>query len=277
MTDPQFVHLHVHSDYSPMRGVSPLIELCTAARAHGSPAMALTDTNGLYGAVRFVEQATQQGLRPILGAELTTADRRAVLLAKTPDGYANLCRLLSERHCNPSFDVLAAVAHYRNGLIIFTDDEAALTAWAKDSRQDLYVELTPGPSMHDTLLFSRRVNLPPVATNRVYFSRPDGFATHRLLRTIALNTTLSRLPEEACCAPRQWLMPPALMASQFPHVPDAVANTVCIAETCHSDWRFGETIFPAFRRLTDDEAFLTLKDNTYTGAESLRCGHTKDS
>ena len=268
MTDPQFVHLHVHSDYSPMRGVSPLEELCVAARAHGSPAMALTDTNGLYGAVRFVEEATQQGLRPILGAELTTADRRAVLLAKTPEGYANLCRLLSERHCNPSFDVLTSVSHYRNGLVIFTDDEAALTAWAKDSRQDLYVELTPGPSMHDTLLFSRRVNLPPVATNRVYFSRADGFATHRLLRTIALNTTLSRLPEEACCAPRQWLMPPTLMAAQFPHVPDAVANTVRIAEACHGDWRFGETIFPAFRRLTDDEAFLALRDNTYAGAQN---------
>ena len=66
--------------------------------------MALTDTNGLYGAIRFVEQAKQQGLRPILGAELTTDDHRALLLVKTPDGYANLCRLLSERHCDPSFD-----------------------------------------------------------------------------------------------------------------------------------------------------------------------------
>ena len=63
--------------------------------------MALTDTNGLYGAIRFVEEAKQQGLRPLLGAELTTADHRALLLVKTPDGYATLCRLLSERHCRP--------------------------------------------------------------------------------------------------------------------------------------------------------------------------------
>ncbi|MDF0677118.1 MAG: DNA polymerase III subunit alpha [Nitrospira sp.] len=267
MTAPPFVHLHVHSDYSPMRGVSPLEELCLSAQRQGLPTMALTDTNGLYGAIRFVEQAKQLGFRPVLGTELTTDDHRAILLAKTPGGYANLCRVLSERHCNPSFDVLSSVSRYRDGLIIFTDDEAALMAWAKDSRQDLYVELTPGPAMHDTLLFSRHIDLPPVATNRVYFSHADDFVTHRLLRAIALNTTLSRLLERACCAPRQWLMPSALMASQFPHVPDALENSVRIAETCYSDWRFGEAIFPAFRRLTDEEAFLTLKAKTYAGAQ----------
>lgn len=268
MTPAQFVHLHVHSDYSPMRGVSSLEELCTLAQQQESQALALTDTNGLYGAIRFVEQAKQQGLRPILGAELTTDDHRAVLLAKTPGGYANLCRILSERHCNTSFDFLLSVPRFRNGLIILTDDEEALRAWANESRQDLYVELTPGPTMHDALLFSRRINLPPVATNRVYFADQSGFATHRLLRAIALNTTLSRLPQETCCAPGQWLMPPAFMASHFPHVPEAVENTIRIAEACHSDWCFGETIFPAFRRLTNEEAFMALKEKTYAGAQT---------
>ncbi|MGZ8373430.1 MAG: DNA polymerase III subunit alpha [Nitrospira sp.] len=266
MTAPQFVHLHVHSDYSPMRGVSSLEELCALTRRQGSPAMALTDTNGLYGAIRFIEQAKQQGLRPILGAEMTTIDHRAVLLAKTPNGYANLCRLLSERHGNPSFNFLTSVSRYRDGLIILTDDEMALATWQKESRHDLYVELPPGPAMHETLLFSRRIHLPPVATNRVYFSSPDDFSTHRLLRAIALNTTLSRLPEEACCTTRQWLMPTPLMVSQFPHVPEAVENTLRIAEACHSDWYFGETIFPAFRSLTDDTAFTLLKEKTYEGA-----------
>ena len=236
------------------------------AQQQGSSAIALTDTNGLYGAIRFVEQAKYQGLRPILGAELTTDHHRAVLLAKTPDGYANLCRLLSERHGNPSFNFLLSVSRYRDGLIVITDDEAALTAWAEESRQDLYVELTPGPAMHKTLLVSFRLGLPPVATNRVYFTHANDSSTHCLLRAIALNTTLSRLASEACCAPTQWLMPPARMASQFPHLPEAIDNTLRIAEACYSDWRFGETIFPAFRQLTDDDAFLTLKKQTYAGA-----------
>ena len=251
-----------------MCGVSSLEELCAITQQQRVPALALTDTNGVYGAIRFIEQAKHRGLRPILGAELTTDHHRAVLLAKTSDGYANLCRLLSERHCNPAFNFLASVSRYRNGLIITTDDEAALTTWAEESRQDLYVELTPGPSMHETLRFSRLVDLPPVATNRVYFAHPSDFTTHRLLRTIALNTTLSRLPEKACCAPTQWLLPPIRMASQFPHVPEAIENTLRIAETCYSDWRFGDTIFPAFRQLNDDEAFLTLKTQTYAGAQN---------
>jgi error-prone DNA polymerase len=65
-----FVHLHVHSDYSPMEGVSSLTALCEAARAQGADTFALTDTNGLYGAIRFLEIAKETGLRPILGAEL---------------------------------------------------------------------------------------------------------------------------------------------------------------------------------------------------------------
>ena len=67
-----FVHLHVHSDYSPMEGVSSLTALCEAARAQGADTLALTDTNGLYGAIRFLEIAKETGLRPILGAELRT-------------------------------------------------------------------------------------------------------------------------------------------------------------------------------------------------------------
>jgi error-prone DNA polymerase len=267
MTTVPFVHLHVHSDYSPMRGVSSLEELCVSARRLGMPALALTDTNGLYGAIRFIEQAKQEGLRPILGAELTTDDHRAVLLAKTPEGYANLCRLLSARHDPSAFDFLSTVARYRDGLIVLTDDEMALSVWMKESRENLYVELTPGPSMHQALLFSRRTGLPPVATNRVYFARPDDFDTHRMLRAIHLNTTLSRLPAEACCKTSQWFMPVASMAAQYPHVPEALDNTIRIAETCHSDWNFCDTIFPNFQGCTDEEALAALRSHTYAGAQ----------
>ncbi len=263
---PPFVHLHVHSDYSPMQGVSSIETLCRAARAQGASTLALTDTNGLYNAIRFLGVAREEQLTPILGVELTTDTHRALLLAKTPEGYANLCRLISARHTDPAFDVIAAVARYRTGIIILSDDEPALTAWAQDSTEDLYVELTPGPAMHQTLLFSRRRQLPPVATNRVHFARPDDFAVHRLLRATALNTTLSRLPASTCCTPHQWLMPPDRMAWQFPHVPEALENTARIAEACHTDWRFGETIFPAFRRLSSDAAFALLRDRTYAGA-----------
>jgi error-prone DNA polymerase len=263
---PSFVHLHVHSDYSAMRGVSSLETLCRYARRNGFSALALTDSNGLYGAIRFLAEAREQGLRPLLGAELTTGHHRATLWVKTVAGYASLCRLLSERHTDPSFAFLTAVSRFREGLIVATDDESALRTWAVQSREDLYVELTPGPVMHHALELSRRLGLPPVATNRVYFSRAEEFSTHRLLRAIAMNTTLSRLPKDQCVGPAQWLMPAARMARHFPHVPDALENTIRIADACHSDWRFGDAIFPAFRDMNDDEAFILLKQKTYDGA-----------
>ena len=136
-----FVHLHVHSNYSPMTGVSSLEQLCEAAVRQGANTLALTDTNGLYGAIRFLSVARDAGLRPILGAEVSSDDtHRAVLLAKTSEGYGNLCRILSERHCqtskgrsNAGFHLIETVAHHRRGLIILSDDPQALLAWRKES------------------------------------------------------------------------------------------------------------------------------------------------
>jgi error-prone DNA polymerase len=266
-----FTHLHVHSDYSPMEGVSSLKALCEAARAHGAETLALTDTNGLYGAIRFLEIARETGLRPILGAEVTSGGksqekRRAVLLAKTAEGYANLCRLLSSRHCDDSFELTSAVTRHREGLIVLSDDAEALLAWKKESPQDLYVELTAGEMMHAALSFSRRAGLPPVATNRVRFLHPHQFKLHRLLRAIALNTTLSRLPQDACCAPHHWLATGSALERHYPHVPHALDNTARIAGACRTDWDFQNIIFPAFRRFTDEQAFLRLRKKTFKGA-----------
>lgn len=174
-----FVHLHVHSEYSPMYGASTIEVLCQAAKRHGATSLALTDTNGLYGAIRFIEVAREYGLRPILGAELRHQTHRALCLIKDHSGYANLCQIISQRHCHPDFDLLQAVRDYRRGLIIASDDPQVLMVWKRQSKTDLYVELTPGALMHQAFAVSRRLGLPPVATNRVAFASPDEFPIHR--------------------------------------------------------------------------------------------------
>jgi error-prone DNA polymerase len=261
-----FVHLHTHSSYSPMWGVPTLDALCQAARAQNHDTLALTDRNGLYGAIEFLNAAKQAGLRAILGAELVHQDHRAVLLAKTPEGYANLCRLLSARHTDAAFQLTDKVTQYRTGLVILSDDLSSLAAWQNVSAEDLYVELTPGTEFADALDFSRRSGLPPVATTRACFLRPPDFEAHRLLRAIALNTTLSRLSDHDCCVASHWLMPPTMLERFFPHVPEALTNTRRIAERCHTDWDFTQTIFPSFREFSADAAFDTLRTKTYDGA-----------
>lgn len=111
-----------------MQGVPSLEALCRTARAQGADTLALTDTNGLYGAIRFLDVARASGIKPILGAELTHRTQRAVLLAKTPDGYGHLCRILSARHTDDAFDFIKTVAQYRAGLIILSDEHRTISS-----------------------------------------------------------------------------------------------------------------------------------------------------
>jgi error-prone DNA polymerase len=261
-----FVHLHTHSSYSPMQGVPSLEALCQAVRTQGHDTLALTDTNGLYGAIRFIAIAREAGLKPVLGAELVHEHHRAVLLAKTPDGYANLCRILSARHADDPFDFVHTVMQHRDGVVILSDDQVALTEWRQHSREDLYVELTPGSEMQALVAFGRRVGLPPVATCRTNMLTPHDYQIHRLLRAIAENTTLSRLREDQCAARSHWLMPEQTLVKYFPHVPEALTNTRLIANQCYTDWDFKETIFPSFRHLSANAAYETLQEKTYKGA-----------
>jgi error-prone DNA polymerase len=257
-----FVHLHTHSSYSPMSGIPTVGALCQAAQKQGVQYLALTDTNGLYGAIHFLGLAREAGLKPILGAELVHGRLRAVLLAKTPSGYANLCRILSARHCDESFDFIKTLAQHRAGLVILSDAQRALSEWQKDSKDDLYVELPPGPALVEAVAFSRAHKLPPVATTRAQFLMPSDYQAHRLLRALAENTTLSRLKADQCCDPSQWLMPESQLARAFPHVPEALLNTQKVAESCHTDWDFKQTIFPSFRQLSSRSAFETLRVKT---------------
>ncbi|OYW01746.1 MAG: DNA polymerase III subunit alpha, partial [Acidobacteria bacterium 37-65-4] len=110
MTDKQFVHLHLHTQYSLLDGACRLDDLVHQALAHGSPAMAITDHGNLFGAVKFFKKATKAGLRPIIGCEAYVAhgsrfDQGAgtpggkrpyhhlVLLCENEKGYKNLCKL----------------------------------------------------------------------------------------------------------------------------------------------------------------------------------------
>ena len=111
--------------------------------------------------------------------------------------------------------------------------------------------------MHHSLLASRRMNLPPVATNRVHFIRPDEFTVHRLLRTIALNTTLSRLSPGVCCAPTHWLMPAAADGQYFPHAAPWRIRAVLPLHAIPTG--AFENTFPTFRQLSDGGASISSR------------------
>jgi len=101
-----FIHLNVHSHYSRGWGIGTIEELCRSAKEKGMKRLALTDINGLYGLVFFIQTAKEMGIQPIVGSELMADGRRAVLLVRTHEGYANLSRMISDSHCHQDFDLI---------------------------------------------------------------------------------------------------------------------------------------------------------------------------
>src|SRR6266540_2381849 len=106
MNGPAFAHLSVRTTYSLREGAIRPEELAAATRKLGMDAVAITDTNGLYGAVRFAQACGIAGVKPIHGTRLTVEGTRekerqtVTLLARTQQGYTNLCRVLTAAHMN---------------------------------------------------------------------------------------------------------------------------------------------------------------------------------
>src|ERR1041384_8105459 len=129
-----YIELHCHSAFSFLDGASLPEQLALTASQLGLPALALTDHNGLYASMAFAQEAKQLGLQAITGAELTLLDGSHVtLLAETPEGYANLCRLITEAHLgradrrDPRLD-FASLERRHEGLVVLSGCRAGLLA-----------------------------------------------------------------------------------------------------------------------------------------------------
>jgi len=94
----QFCHLHVHSCFTFGEGASTIDELICGAKKLGMSHLVLTDKNGLYGAIRFYQKTKREGIKPIIGTEVTTDTGYLLLLAKNKTGYMNLCQLITQMH-----------------------------------------------------------------------------------------------------------------------------------------------------------------------------------
>lgn len=262
----RFVHLHVHSYYSFLYGTGAIEALCAAARARDMQTMALTEINGLYGLIWFLQVARDYELTPLIGAEIVTPTERAVLLAKNLTGYHALSRILTARHLqSETFSLVRELENQREQLILLSPStQLLLELKTKLGPENLYVEITPGTNRRALMQFSQQHQLPPVATNAVTFVNPEDYRIHHLLRAIDLNTSLSRVPGTDLASPEAWLKSPAEMAHAFPDCPEALENTIRIAEQCAFQLDFGGLIFPEYRG--KQAAFEKLRQKCYVGA-----------
>jgi DNA-directed DNA polymerase III PolC len=245
------VHLNVHSNYSLLSGAGRIEELLGRARELGFDTLAITDTNGLYGAMLFLSKAREIGIKPILGAEIRCASGNAVCLAGDRNGYANVCRVITARQLDENFSLADALVRHQEGLFILTPDAALL--------QRLAGAIEGGRLFHEIRYFAdpaqpRFEGAPPVATNNVHFVSPGGRDLHRLLTAIRKNKLLSEVGPDELAPPDAWLKSADEMARRFAGSAvgrEAIANTRRIAEACNLQLETGKPIFPKFFSLKE--------------------------
>jgi len=260
-----FSHLHVHSHFSFGYGASSPEALVTAALERGYDSLALTDTNGVYGAVEFQQAAESAGLRPILGAFLQSGGQHTVALATDDRGWAALCRAISAIHWQDDLVLSAQLATDRCGLILLSSDPAFLERICRLSGpENVYAELTPGKGRHRVLAAARSLGIPAAVSNAVVGAHPEDWNRHRLLRAIAGNTTLSALSPNVVATRESWLRDPADLARLFPDYPEGLAHAADIAERCRYRIPFGRTVPP--RLMAASDALERLRSLAYQGA-----------
>src|SRR3989441_604921 len=263
-----YIELHCHSAFSFLDGASLPEQLALTASQLGYPAIALTDHSGLYGSMAFAQEARQLGLQAITGAELTLLDGSHVtLLAETPEGYANLCRLITEAHLgradrrDPRLDFASLEARHagliilsgcRNGLlprVLQQEGVAAARRFAERccavfGRENFFVELQRNLVRGDrdaTRALSDiadTVRIGVVASGNVHYHKRERHRLHDVLVAIRHRATLDGSHHARRPNSEFYLRPPAEVEMLFHDCPDAVANTLAIAERC---WAFDLT------------------------------------
>jgi len=288
-----FVHLDCHSNFSLLYGGSSVEELVSACADAGMDALALTDRDGLYGAVEFFEAATGAGIKPIIGCELSIdgpstgeADTgsgtprepaRLVLLARGDEGYANLCRLVTDRRLGEAPVSLERLARCSTDLFALCGEPGLLEPLLAVFGGSLYAELanTGTRESHraaESLLGAARgLGVPCVAGNGVAFARPDSYDLHLTLNAIRLICPVTRIPpgeaaDRECYLKRPRQMEEAFDSYPYSAAPEALSNTREIADACKFRFNLGARLFPAADLPPGETPFSHLTKQCFEGA-----------
>ena len=297
----EFVHLHCHSPYSFLDGGSSVGELVRRAVAGEMRALALTDHDNVGGAVDFRRTAEKYGVKPIQGVEFTLpGGYHLVALARNAEGYAGICKLLTRAHRRgergrPRLDP-SELAGMGQDLFVLSGCRAGeipsllLSGHYREAREralfyremvgdSLYLELQPAVlpgdlGLHRSLVeLSEELDIPLVASADVHYARKADFPVHDLLTCVRTGTTLSATNPERHLNAENYLKSAEAMTRHFRHLPDALRNTLAIAEACEPVPDLGRRRYPAFPLPRDVGAADHLRDLVRRGALE-RYGHS---
>lgn len=275
------VHLHVHSQYSMQDGLSSIEELIRKALSFKMSALALTDHDGLYGAIPFYKQARKVGIKPIIGCELRVKNELAsgkiyhlILLAKDQKGYQNLCQLITGAHLSHPDSIPALekdiLPQHSQGIIALSGcsrGEVNQLLRAENNKEaektadyyrqifgpgNFYLELSfhglpqEREINHRLIELGKKLNLPLVATNNIHYLEKNQASIQRILNKIANLGTRERFYHPRLESEEYYFKSPAEMNQIFSHLPQALKNSREIAEKCNLSLELGKIHLPTY-------------------------------
>src|SRR5216117_3418746 len=262
MQHSEFVHLHVHSEYSLLDGAAQLEKLVAKAKDLHFPALALTDHGNLFGAIDFYQAAQKAGVKPILGCELYVApgSRRErgsqdggyeganhlTVLARNRAGYRNLIKLVSKAYLEgfyykPRVD-RELLAEHADGLVV-------LSGCLNSEVSRLLIQGEMGKATKitaDTLAIAKAIGAPIVGTNDSHYLEAGHGRAHEALLCILTGTTLSDPSRFRFSTEEFYVKSAEEMARVFAELPEACRNTLAVAERCNLTLDFGTFHLPRY-------------------------------
>ena len=305
--DTDFVHLHVHTEYSLLDGANRIRDLLKRAAGLGMKSIAITDHGVMYGVVDFYKEAVKNGIKPILGCEVYMAKRsrfdrqpgvdsdqgHLVLLASNMQGYKNLMKIVSAGftegfYYKPRVDYEVLEA-YSGGLIALSAclsgnvakallqndyDTAKKTANKLNSifgQDNFFLELQSNGIEEQNLVnqglirLSRETGIPLVATNDAHYLRRTDAKAHEVLLCIQTGKKITDEDRMRFRTDDFYIKSIDEMSALFKNVPEALENTVKIAERCNVELEFNKLHLPEFKLERGVEPFEYLRKLCYEG------------
>ncbi|MBI2026124.1 MAG: DNA polymerase III subunit alpha [Candidatus Levybacteria bacterium] len=286
-----FVHLHNHSEYSLLDGLSKIKDMVSRVKELGMNAIAITDHGNMYGVIQFYKECVAENIKPIIGAEIYVAKRsrhdkeagidsdanHLILLAKDFNGYKNLMKIISVAglegyYYRPRTD-LELLEKYSKGLICLSaclsgfvtepllknQDKIAQERATRLSqifgKGNFYLEIQKHINIPDQdnvnpklIDLSQKMGIPLVATNDNHYIKPDDAEAQEALLCIQTQTFIADKDRKLTMieSPDFYIKSPEEMTGLFVQTPEAIENTVKIADKCNFEIPLNKWIMPSF-------------------------------
>ena len=284
-----FVHLHIHSEFSLLDGANRIKDIPVRAKELGMDSIAITDHGVMYGVIDFYKACKKEGIKPIIGCEVYVVPRgrtrydkepgvdnkynHLILLAKNMQGYRNLSKLVSigfteGYYYKPRIDY-EVLEKYSEGLVCLSaclagavnqallngrEEEAEdIANWHKNIfGEDYYIEIQNNGIQEQVLAnqklvkLARKLDIPLVATNDAHYLKKEDAYNHEVLLCIQTGKRMSDPDRMRFETEELYIKSPEEMIDYFKAFPEAIENTVKIAEKCNVEFEFGHTILPNY-------------------------------